>query len=182
MEYLNIVLGVRVVYSDIVLNCYANFIESKYRIRKVTLDGVNALFVYPRNELDNVSLIKKHIEKIRSENDYPIVFVLKKMSSRLRDSFIKEHIPFIVDGRQIYLPFMAVYLQEKFDREKNIVDEPLLPSAQVLLLYFIYQGCGELLTSVAANKLGFTPTSISRASTQLVEKGIIKIKKLGVQK
>ena len=58
----------------------------------------------------------------------------------------------------------------------------LLPSAQLLLLYYIYHGCGELLTSVAAQKLGFTATSISRASRQLEEKGLIQTEKRGVQK
>ena len=60
--------------------------------------------------------------------------------------------------------------------------ETMLPSAQVLLLYYIYHGCGELLTSEAALKLDFTPTSISRASRQLEEMGLIHTKKRGVQK
>ena len=47
--------------------------------------------------------------------------------------------------------------------------EEILPSAQLLLLYFIYSGAQELSTSQASKELGLTPTSISRASRQLEE-------------
>lgn len=52
----------------------------------------------------------------------------------------------------------------------------------MLLLYFIYHGCTELQTIDAAKKLNLTPTSISRASRQLVELGLLQAEKLGVQK
>jgi len=86
-----------------------------------------------------------------------------------------------VDGKQIYLPFMALYLQERGDAEKIDISG-ILPSAQLLLLLYIYQGCGELLTREASRKLGFTATSISRASRQLQEMGLIQTEKRGVQK
>ena len=54
----------------------------------------------------------------------------------------REKIAFIVDGKQIYLPFMAAYLQERCDAEKSDREE-ILPSAQMLLLYFIYEGAKE---------------------------------------
>ena len=50
------------------------------------------------------------------------------------------------------------------------------------MLFYIYHGCGELLTSEASQKLGFTATSISRASRQLEEMGLIRTEKRGVQK
>lgn len=76
---------------------------------------------------------------------------------------------------------MALYLQERGDAEKIDISG-MLPSAQLLLLLYIYQGCGELLTREASRKLGFTATSISRASRQLQEMGLIQTEKRGVQK
>ena len=60
--------------------------------------------------------------------------------------------------------------------------EEMLPSAQMLLLHFIYGGAQELSTSQAAKDLELTPTSISRASKQLEEMGLLHIKKAGVQR
>lgn len=93
------------------------------------------------------------------------------LTYRQKESLLREKIPFIVDGRQIYLPFMAVYLQERCNAEKKSW-EGILPSAQMLLLHFIYGGARELSTSQAANDLKLTPTSISRASKQLEKNGI----------
>ena len=109
------------------------------------------------------------------------MLVLKELSFRQKEYLIREKIPFIVDGKQIYLPFMAVYLQERCSAEK-IPREEILPSAQMLLLHFIYGGTQELSTSQAAKDLGLTPTSISRASRQLEEMGLLHIRKVGVQR
>ena len=109
------------------------------------------------------------------------MLVLKELSYRQKEYLIREKIPFIVDGKQIYLPFMAVYLQERCSAEKKPREE-MLPSAQMLLLHFIYGGAQELSTSQAAKDLELTPTSISRASRQLEEMGLLHIRKVGVQR
>ena len=109
------------------------------------------------------------------------MLVLSELSFRQKEYLIREKIPFIVEGKQIYLPFMAMYLQERCNAERELREE-ILPSAQMLLLHFIYGGAQELLTSQAAKDLELTPTSISRASKQLEEMGLLHIKKLGVQR
>ena len=48
--------------------------------------------------------------------------------------------------------------------------------------HFIYGGAQELSTSQAAKDLELTPTSISRASRQLEEMGLLHIRKVGVQR
>lgn len=181
MEYLNRVLEIRVVYIDDVQKSIPNFIHTRYRIQKVTLDGKEAVFLYPKTELDAVSAIKKHIDRIQRTEEVPAVLILDHLTYRQKQYLLRDHISFIVDGKQIYLPFLAVYLQERSDGEKQVTED-ILPSAQMLLLHYIYHGCGELLTSEASQKLDFTPTSISRASRQLEEMGLIQTEKRGVQK
>lgn len=48
------------------------------------------------------------------EESLPVVFVFDKMDCYHRDAFIHAHLPFIVVGIQLYLPFMGIYLQEKY--------------------------------------------------------------------
>ena len=86
--------------------------------------------------------------------------MLKEIISRQKEYLIREKIPFVVEGRQIYLPFMALYLQERCNAEREQREE-MRPSAQMLLLHFIYGGAQELSTSQAAKDLELTPTSIS---------------------
>ena len=174
-------IGVKVTYEDVELKHLPNFVATRYRLQMVSMDEQKMIFLYPRTELEQIEVLKKHIARIQKNENLPVVLVLKELSFRQKEYLIREKIPFIVDGKQIYLPCMAVYLQERCSAEK-IPREEMLPSAQMLLLHFIYGGAQELSTSQAAKDLELTPTSISRASRQLEEMGLLHIRKVGVQR
>ncbi len=181
MYYLEKVLGTEIVYQNTKFRDMPNYISTRYELKMVSLDGNSAVFIYPKTEPERIDVIKKHIEKVKTSLGIPIVLIIKKITAYQKEYLLRERIPFIVDGKQIYLPFMAVYLQEKCNAEKQ-PERELLPSAQMLLLYFIYCGAKEMTTSCAAKELKLTPTSVSRASKQLEEMNLIKTKKSGVQK
>ena len=181
MEYLNKVLGIEVVYMNGKFEHLPNFIVTRYRLQRVSMNGQGVIFLYPKTELEQVEVLKKQIARIQKNENLPVVLVLNELSFRQKEYLIREKIPFIVEGRQIYLPFMALYLQERCNAEKKPREE-ILPSAQMLLLHFIYGGAQELSTSQAAKDLELTPTSIARASRQLEEMGLLHIRKAGVQR
>lgn len=181
MEYLKNVLGIRVTYDDCEIESVPNFIHTKYRLQSVSLDGRKAVFVYPKTEPEAVNLLKKHLERIENAAGASAVLVLDHLTYRQKEYLLRDRIPFVVDGKQIYLPFLAAYLQERADSETTKISS-ILPSAQLLLLCYIYHGCGEMMTSYAAELLGFTPTSVSRASKQLEALGLLRTEKRGVQK
>ena len=181
MEYLDKVLGVKVTYDDVEFKHLPNFIATRYRLQMVSMNEQKMIFLYPKTELEQIEVLKKHIARIQKNENLPVVLVLRELSFRQKEYLIREKIPFIVDGKQIYLPFMAVYLQERCSAEKKTREE-ILPAAQMLLLHFIYGGAQELSTSQAAKDLELTPTSISRASRQLEEMGLLHIRKVGVQR
>ena len=181
MNFLEQTLGIHISYMGEDLKSFPNYIHSRYQIRKVLLDKQEALFVYPKGELDSVDAIKKHLKKIESIESGRAVLVLEHLTYRQKQYILREKIPFIVEGKQIYLPFMGIYLQERSDAEKKETVK-MLPSAQLLLLYYIYNGCGEMVTSDACTSLSFTATSISRASRQLEDMQLIETEKRGVQK
>lgn len=181
MDYLAHVLGIDVVYSDDPPKLMPNYIDARYHPRKVLLDHQEAVFLYPKTELDDIVSVRKHIARIRSVEDTPVILVPEHLTYRQKEYLLRNRIPFIVEGRQIYLPFFATYIQARNDAEKN-QPEGLLPSAQLLLLHYIYHGSEDLLTSEAAKRLGFSPMSISRASRQLADLGLIRVEKRGIQK
>lgn len=180
MEYLKRVLGIEVLYENKALEHLPNFISTRYDSQKVSLSGQKAVFLYPKTELEQVETLKKHLERVKKVADCPVILVLEQITARQKEYLLREKIAFIVDGKQIYLPFMAAYLQERCDAEKSGREE-ILPSAQMLLLYYIYEGAKELSTSQAAKDLDLTPTSISRASKQLEGMGFLRSRKIGVQ-
>lgn len=181
IEYLKRILGIRVQYNDGSMPSMPNYIRARYRIQEVALDGKKAVFVFPKKELESVNTIKKHLGRIESVIKAPAVLILNHLEYRQKEYLLRDHISFIVEGKQIYLPFMAIYMQERCDSEKKEISK-LLPSAQLLFLHFICSGSQELLTSDAAMNLSLSSMSISRASRQLEDLGLIKTEKRGVQK
>ena len=181
MDYLEFVLGIRVEYCNSEMPNLPNYIPERYRLHEVLLDGRKTIFVYPKAELEAINAVKKHMERIEHEAGATAVLIPERLTYRQKEYLLREHIPFVVDGKQIYLPFMALYLQERCDSEKSTRID-MLPSAQLLLLYYIYQGCGEQFTSKATKDLSLTATSISRACRQLEDFGLLQSEKRGVQK
>lgn len=181
MDYLERVLGIRLEYGKGELPPLPHFITGRYRIRRARLSGLEVLLLYPTGELDTVEAIKKHIARIQAQENCPVVLWLEKLGSRQKAYLLRERIPFVVEGRQIYLPFMATYLQERGSAEKR-AKQTLLPSAQMLLLYLIYRGAAPTMASQAAKALSLTSTSVQRAVEQLAALGFITVRKEGVQK
>ena len=114
MEYLMHVLGIKTVYHENEeKQSLPNYILTRYNIKTVTLDGTKAVFVYPVGELESVNAVKKHLDRIRTVLGATPVLILERLTFRQKEYLLRDRIPFIVNGKQVYLPFMAVYLQER---------------------------------------------------------------------
>ena len=125
MEYLKRVLGIEVLYENKALEHLPNFISTRYDSQKVSRSGQKAVFLYPKTELEQVETLKKHLERVKKVADCPVILVLEQITARQKEYLLREKIAFIVDGKQIYLPFMAAYLQERCDAEKSDREEKL---------------------------------------------------------
>lgn len=102
---------------------------------------------------------------------------LKKVQ---RDALVKHMIPFISPSEQVFLPFLAIALSQRFTKHKQIKIDHFSPSAQCLFLYFLYNSqIHSLLKKDAAKALMLTKTSISRASEQLSALGLLTEEAVG---
>lgn len=181
MDYISSAMGIKVTYQTWELESrLPYYMIDKYQFQAAYLEDVKALFLYPIAELDQIGAIKKQILRIQKIENIPVVLVLNKLSRQRRQYLIESHIPFVVEDRQIFLPFLGVALQERFDTEPKPL-EKLQPSSQVLLLYFIYQNQRQIYTNDAVKALGFSAMTITRAARQLEMTGIFRLKKDGVQ-
>lgn len=156
------------------------YLLERYDFNVVTLDSMICLFMKLRIKDDTVSMIKKHIASVEKIAQIPIVIEFTDMTAAKRNALIKARIPFVVDGKQIYLPFLGAYLQEKYAVNGRI-NKKLMPASQVLLLYYLYQNKDDLYINDVTQKLGFSAMQITRAVKQLKELELIKTQKDGVR-
>lgn len=182
MEYITDILGIKVSRKKwIDSKKLPYFLLDEYSFEVVTLDNTECLFVKPKQNTAIINTLKKHLAVIQKQCNMPIVLEPKTLTRQKRKSFIENKISFVIENKQIYLPFLGIALQENFDREISSVKnlEELLPSAQMILFYFIYQKCKPLYLSEIVKKSNLSAMSVTRAANQLTELNLLKVKTEG---
>lgn len=182
MNYIETVLGIKVQYQSWQYEAeLPYYILDRYELRLVIIDTVKTIFLYPKTELDQIVSVKKQIARIQKLENLPVVIVMKKINRNRREYMISANIPFVIPDKQLYLPFMGIVLQEKFEIESFSI-ERLQPSAQVLFFYYLYQKQEQVYMSEVTKVLGFSGMTITRAVRQLVQTDFFTTNKAGVQK
>lgn len=132
------------------------------------------LVAIPENEKFGVVAFEKQIIQISSKFSMPVAFEFKNISRTQRDSLMERNIPFISASGQLYLPFLGIALSNRFPHSPKIRTEKMMPVTQALFLYMLYQSEGRpIMKKDAAEAIGATRTSITRASEQLAAMQLI---------
>lgn len=121
-----------------------------------------------------VVALEKQLARYMKAADMPAAYAFTALTKNQRDALVVRQIPFIALPEQIYLPFLGVMMRNQFQKEKQIAMDHFTPASQCLFLYFLYFARKDaVLKKDAAEALGFTRTSITRASEQLKALGLI---------
>jgi DNA-binding MarR family transcriptional regulator len=156
------------------------FLTDAYDFTPVTLGEAKCLFVKPKGELAAISAVKKHLGIIAEQAGVPLVLDTPALDAKQRKALIAARIPFVVDGNQLYLPFIGAALQERYINPEKRVDT-LSPTAQLVLFRYLYQNEREMYISGHAELFGVSAMQITRAVKQLAALGLIATRKDGVQ-
>lgn len=128
------------------------------------------LMVDAQQEESSPSVIRKHMEQLRNGSQDDVIYVREQVTSYNRTRLIKNKIPFIVPGNQLYLPMLALDLREYFVIKRGAARN-LSPAAQVLVLYSIYKRrplFDEAVTMTDwAAALEYTKMTMTRAFREL---------------
>jgi len=118
---------------------------------------------------------KKHIKVIEEKLNKPIVLILRSIESYNRGRLINQGINFIVQDKQIFMPFLLIDINEYISRKEKF-NKCFLPATQAVLLYHLNQkslnGCG---IKDIAKKLEYTEMTISRAIKDMADKKICNV-------
>lgn len=121
-----------------------------------------------------VIAFEKQAGLLSEKYSMPVAFEFENISKTQRDSLIERNIPFISDSGQLYLPFLGMALSNRFTKPKEIWEGKMMPVTQALFLYMLYSSNDNpVIKKDAAEVLGVTRTSITRASDQLSDMGLI---------
>ena len=153
------------------------YLKNEYLYNEYLIEGQLCLFVKPVKF--NLAKYKNHIRKIEEFTDTKVVLKLDSITGYQRKALIDEKIPFVVNDSQIYLPFLAICLTEKY--KKIMLPEKFTPSVQLVFLYLFYNNA-EMTETEISEQLNCTNMSASRAYKMLVDCGLFDYKYKGRKK
>lgn len=143
------------------------YLKHEYSYVKCGIADQQMLFVTPVDF--TLGSYKKHKVKIKELTSMRVVLCLDGITPYQRKALIKEHIPFVVKNSQIYLPFLAICLSEKYETKAEI--EKFSPLTQLVFLYIFYNDT-KLTATEISEKLNCTIMSASRAYKALTDCGL----------
>ncbi len=125
----------------------------------------------------------KHLALVRHAVDSTVVFVAPSLSAYNRSRLIKRGVPFVVPGRQLYIPDLAMDLREQFHTHKEPRPNALSPAAQaVLFLHLPRPDQAAASPSLIAMQPRYSAMSIGRAFDHLVDTGLAHAERRGKER
>ena len=143
-------------------------LRDAYDFHQVDLFGTPILLAEDkRTEEQPPGVLKKQLALISTKWKHPVVYVRPRITSFHRQRLIRDRVPFVIPGNQMYLPMLCTDLRERFPG--TIEEKPALcPSTQALILYVLNRGMkGDLTPGAMARLLGYTPMTMTRAFKEL---------------
>jgi DNA-binding MarR family transcriptional regulator len=153
----------------------------RYEFFTLYLLGTKRLLMVAREKTEETpAVVRKHMEMVKQHWDGDVIYLTQAMTSFNRTRLIEQKVPFIVPGRQLYLPELGVALSEHF---KRIITEPIKtysPVTQLIILDALVNGSKETLNGTQlANKFGYSLMTITRALNELEEAGLAAVQTQG---
>lgn len=178
IDYIRNTLGVDIkeqkcdIYAKLPL-----YLKNEYEYKQYKIEGVECLFAKPVE----FSLIayKKHLSKLTELTKFNVVLELDSITPYQRKALIEEKISFVVKDYQMYMPFLAICLTQRF--EQKMIVEKFAPLTQLAFLYIFYNNV-KLTAVELAKRLECTSMSVTRAYKELVDSGLFKIEVDGRKK
>jgi hypothetical protein len=179
IEYIKLISGEEIVISIVnvdEIKMLPLFLRMKYDYLTGIFLNIQIVLIYSKGGGGvSAAELRKHIDLIRKALRKPVVFVTNALEAYNRKRLINKKIPFIVPGKQMYIPEMVISFQdsELIAPTENI---SMTPAVQYLLLFHLQ--CEELeglnLKSIA-KKLGYGKMTISRAVSYLSRNDICHV-------
>lgn len=148
---------------------------------KASVEGLSFLLVkISSDDRFGAIALEKQLAALKNAMECEVAFQFESLTNLQREALLERHIPFIAGSDQIYLPFLGIILRNNLKTMNNVAIDKMMPATQCLFLYLLYK-CQQdhVLKKQAAEELGLTRMSITRASEQLRAMGLITEEKYG---
>jgi len=171
IAYLRTVTGLEVVVSDVRGKLRLSpMVASLYDFVRCRADSVEFALLIERSDAivkPTPAAIDGHVRLVSGElGGLPVAYAAKRIVSYNRMRLLARRIPFIVPGRQLYLPFLNMVLTEVGEKQPKEYSA-LGVAAQMILLGYLNRPHDGIAIADAVALTGYTRISVMKAYDEL---------------
>ena len=139
--------------------------KGKYTIFDVETNSVHWIAIQPKAEAGLV-MLRKDRAKVQSVSKLNCAVFLESTTFYIKEKLVEEGIPFVLAGKQVYLPFIGYLLSDSGIRD---IAPVYLTSflTQKLILTAIYEKWDKMTVSKVAERLEVSKMSVTRCFDEL---------------
>jgi hypothetical protein len=109
-----------------------------------------------------------------------VVLVMAKLPSYVRNRLVREGVPFIVPGTQMFLPMLMIDLRERFSKAESRTRDKLSPVSQLVVIYQILRAPdAHIPLAQLGGRLAYTPQAMSFAQEELRDAQLCEVRRAG---
>ncbi|PSL25456.1 hypothetical protein [Chitinophaga ginsengisoli] len=178
--YIKMTLGIEATFDPVAseqINNLPLHVVRAYDLYVSMLESQKCVFALANETEDATPVrLKKDGELISKTLHAQVVYVFATMQAYRRLRLVQQKVAFMVPGKQLYMPFMALSFTEVAKKVANKKLEKLRPATQLLFLYHLQIGSLEHITfAEIAHHVQYSNMSVSRAAEELQEFGLAHV-------
>ena len=165
-EFIEKSIGMEVDIKDIDYNGRLPMIYSSlYDFKIASMHNIEWLIAIPKEKI-NLAQLRKNHRQIEKLLDMRCALYIKNTSTYSKNAMITDGIPFIVEDKEIYLPFLGILLNSISERDIKPVQR-ISFLTQKMILKAIYEKWNGITVTKAAEQLDITKMSASRCFDEI---------------
>lgn len=149
------------------------YLSSAYQLFLIKILNVEFLLVEPL-EMGKLPQLEAHLRQFTEIFGYEAVLLAKQLTPYKRKKLISARIPFICSDKQLFLPFLGIHLQNRFQKtDYKLPEEKFTPSMQLIYLFILYSNDSVITQEQISRKLGISPMTVSRTLDRFVQLNLL---------
>ena len=163
---------------DQIVSTLPLYLRQRYEFFRTDLFGRQCVLARENSPTEELSPTEygHEVTQLKQRLHEDVVLVLMKLPSYVRNRLVKQRIPFIVPGTQMFLPMLMIDLREQFAKSNNQMRSTLSAVSQLMVIYQILKGSlDETPLGQIATRLGYSAMAMSKAQDELQRAGLCEV-------
>ena len=158
------------------------FLRSIYELAGAELFGSRFVIAFEKDGSVSATPAEygNHVALLREALGAQVALGLPFVPAYVRNRLVRRGVPFVVAGRQVFLPFLAVDLRERQPRPYRLTRETLTAAAQAVLLgHLLGRSIEGAPLGEVAKRMGYSAMTLSKVASELRARDLAAVPRTG---